>query len=382
MKVAINITREPLGGITSVNLNLFNYLHGSNISFLGIELNAFRKCKSPIVYRHLSPEWFDHQIISICDFSINEIVKKSNSLKDVERKFQPIIKIVREIIKKEKPDVFLINGTYFIPWIISIAARKEGIPVVLWYAGVLVKETAHFRKKEREIFLKMERDIIKNSSKIIFPSKICKDVVLDEVLNYKKAQEGVIIPNPISPLFTKEKKQKNAIKNKIAFIGRYAPIKNLEAFISLHLLLNKRGWKHEATIINGKEHKAIKNMPKDIKIIPMMANDKMKSFYKKQGLIISPSHFETFGNVPVETVCVGVPVLINENMGCSEVFSQAGLEEMIISFDNLEAVADRVISLCGKTVDSSKLNALKNLINCETVSKKIVKILKEFSIKK
>jgi hypothetical protein len=114
----------------------------------------------------------------------------------------------------------------------------------------------------------------------------------------------------------------------------------------------------------------------------MMANDKMKSFYKKQGLIISPSHFETFGNVPVETVCVGVPVLINENMGCSEVFSQAELEEMIISFDNLELVADRVINLCGKTLDSSKLNTLKNLINCETVSEKIVKILKEFSIKK
>ncbi|MFA5729862.1 MAG: glycosyltransferase [Candidatus Paceibacterota bacterium] len=380
MKVAINITREPLGGITSVNLNLFNHLHGSNISFLGIELNAFRKCKSPVVYRHLSPEWFNHQIISICDFSINEIVKNSNSLKDIEKKFKPIIKILREIIRNEKPDVFLINGTYYIPWIISIAARKEGVPVVLWYAGVLTKETAHFAEKERKIFLEMERSIIKNSSKIIFPSKICKDTVLNEVITSKKVQEGSIIPNPISPLFTKEKKQKKIVKNKIAFIGRNAPIKNLEAFISLHLLLNKKKWKHEATIINGKEHKAIKNIPEDIKIMPMMDSEKMKYFYKKQGLIISPSHFETFGNVPVETACIGVPVLINESMGCSEVFSQAGLNEMIINFDDLEAVAEKTINLCGKTLDSSKLKTLKDLVDCGSVSGKIVKILKEYSI--
>jgi glycosyltransferase involved in cell wall biosynthesis len=381
MKIAINITREPLSGITSVNLNLFNHLHGSNISFLGIELNAFRECKSPVVYRHLSPEWFNHQIISICDFSINEIVKNSNSLKDIEKKFKPIISIVRKIIRKEKPDVFLINGTYYIPWIISIAARKEGIPVVLWYAGVLTKETTHFPEKERQIFLEMERSIIKNSSKIIFPSKICKDTVLNEVLNSKKVREGSIIPNPISPLFTKEKKQKKVTKNKIAFIGRNAPIKNLEAFISLHLLLNKKKWKHEATIINGKEHKALKNMPKDIKVMPMMDSGEMKYFYKKQGLIISPSHFETFGNVPVETVCIGVPVLVNENMGCSEFFSQVGLDEMIINFDDLEIVAERTIKLCGKTLDSSKIKILKDLVDCGNVSNQIVKILKDFRFK-
>jgi len=376
MKVAINITREPLGGITSVNLNLLNHLHGSNVSFLGIEINSFRKFASSVTYRHLSPSWFNHQIISICDFSINKITKEAKSLKEVKRKFKPIIKLVREIIKKEKPDIFLINGTYYIPWIMSIAARIEKIPVVLWYAGSLSKETIHFTKKQRQIFLEIEKDIIKNSSKIIFPSEICKKTIIKDVSNLKKTREGLIVPNPISPIFTKEKKQRKIINNKIAFIGRNTPIKNIEAFISLHLLLNKIGWKHEATIINGKEHKSIKNIPKDIKINPAMANGELKSFYKKQGLIISPSHFETFGNVPVETACIGIPVLVNENMGCSEVFKQAGLEEMIINFDDLNLVAERTINLCGKPINSIKLNILKNLVDCEVVSKEIIKVLK------
>ena len=380
MKVAINITREPLGGITSVNLNLLNHLHGSNVSFLGIELNAFRSFKSSIAYRHLSPHWFNHQIVSICDFSINEIVKEADSLKDIERKFKPIIEIVRDILRKESPDVVLINGTYYIPWILSMAAQKEGIPIVLWYAGVLTRETAHFEKKQRALFLEMEQDIIKNSSSIIFPSQICKDVVFNEVSNCKKVEEGSVIPNPISPIFTKEKKPNKKVKNKIAFIGRYAPIKNIEAFISLHLLLKKKGWKHEATIVNGKEHKAIKNMPEDIKIIPMMVSGEMKSFYQKQGLIISPSHFETFGNVPVETACTGIPVLVNKNIGCSEVFNQAGLEEMIVDFEDLELVAEKTINFCGKKIESLKVENLKKIVDCENISKKIVKILKDFSI--
>ncbi|MFA5208399.1 MAG: glycosyltransferase [Candidatus Paceibacterota bacterium] len=381
MKVAINITREPLGGITSVNLNLLNYLHGSNISFLGIELNAFRKFKSPKAYRHLSPSWFDHQIISICDFSINEIVKNANSLKDVEEKFKSIIEIVRDILRKEKPDVFLINGTYYIPWILSIAARKEGIPIVLWYAGVLAKETAHFKQNQRDIFLEMEKNIIKNSSSIIFPSQICKDVILNEISNSKKVKGGYVIPNPISPIFTKEKKQGKVLTNKIVFIGRDTPIKNIEAFISLHSLLKRKGWKHEATIVNGKEHKAIKNMPSDIKIIPMMPNGEMSSFYQKQGLVISPSHFETFGNVPVETACTGTPVLVNKNMGCAEVFYQAGLEEMVVDFDDLELVANKTINFCGKKIEPSKVKNLKDLVDCENISQKIIKILKDFSKK-
>lgn len=381
MKVAINITREPLGGITSVNLNLLNYLHGSNVSFLGVELNAFRKFRSPVAYRHLSPNWFNHQIISICDFSINEVMKNANCLRDVEKKFKPIIEIVRDILRKEKPDIFLINGTYYVPRILSIAARKEGIPIVLWYAGVLAKETAHFGQKQRDIFLEMEKNIIKNSSTIIFPSQICKDTILNEVINSKKVREGHVIPNPISPIFTKEKKKNKALVNKIAFIGRNAPIKNIEAFISLHLILKQRGWKHEAVIVNGKGHEAIKNIPNDIKIIPMMHSEEMKFFYQKQGLVISPSHFETFGNVPVETVCTGTPVLVNKNMGCSEVFYQAGLGEMIVDFDNLELIANKTINFCGMKIESSKIKNLKDLVGCENISKKIVKILKDFSKK-
>src|SRR3990167_8933349 len=121
MKVALNITREPLAGITSTTLSLLNCLHGSNTSFAGIELNAYRTFKAPIVYRHLSPEWFSHQIVSTCDFTINKIIRKSRSLKEVEKNFRPIIETVKEFIRKERPDIFLIQGTYYVPWIISIA---------------------------------------------------------------------------------------------------------------------------------------------------------------------------------------------------------------------------------------------------------------------
>jgi len=376
MKVALNITREPSAGITSTNLSLLDSLHESDTSFTGIELNAFRTYKSPVIYRHLSPKWFSHHIVSIGDFPLNKIVKKSRSLADVEKHFSPIIKIVGEILRKEKPDVLLINGTYYIPWILSIAARKEKIPVVLWYAGVLTKEVENMTPSFQKIFQEMEKSIIRRSSRIIFPSKICQEVVYGEVLHSASVKKGIIVPNPISPVFTRTSQIEQSVERRIAFVGRYTPIKNIDEFCLIHKNLLKKGWKHEATIVSDIGKKELKKIPKTIRVIPSISSLDIKTFYSTQGLIISPSHFETFGNVPIEAVCLGIPVLVSKNMGCSDVLIASGLEKMIINFDNTEAVLERVMELCGQHVLPRQINNLKKRVDVRYVAHKIVTVIK------
>lgn len=377
MKVAINITREPLAGITSTNLSLLNHLHQSDTSFAGIELNSYRLFRSAIVYRHLSPEWFNHHVISICDFSINRILKKSRSLSDVERNFENIIKIVRGILKKEKPDVLLINGTYYIPWILSIAAQKERIPVVLWYAGVLKKEVEHMTPKFRRIFYEMEKSIVRRASRIIFPSTICKDTVYTDVIRTSTVKNGIVIPNPISPIFTRSPDVGCPVERQIAFVGRNTPIKNIEAFCALHKKLLKKGWKHEATIVSDISAKDQKRLPKTIRVIPSMSALELKVFYSTQGLILSPSHFETFGNVPIEAACMGIPVLVSKNMGCSDVLIASGLEKMVIDYSDQEKVIERVIELCGQDILPRQLNNLRKRVDTKYVANKIVSVLKK-----
>lgn len=377
MKVALNITREPLAGITSTNLNLLDSLHGSNTFFTGIELNSFRRFKSPIVYRHLSPDWFDHNIISISDFSIGVVVKKSRTLKDVEKQFTEIIEHVRSILQREKPDVLLVNGTYYIPWILSIAAQKEKIPIVLWYAGILSREVATMTPHYRKIFYQMERSIIKRADKIIFPSSICKETVLKEVSRLPVVKKGQVIPNPISPLFTRASKIELSVERRIAFVGRFTAIKNIEAFFAIHKLLLKQGWKHEATIVSDISKKNISKIPKSVKIIPSMSNDELKTFYATQGLIISPSTFETFGNVPIEAVSIGIPVLVSNTMGCADILSESGLEKMVIDFTDIKNVAQSVIELCGQHVLPRQINNVRKRVDIKYVASEITAVLRE-----
>ena len=375
MKIALNITREPLAGITSTNLSLIEHLHSVDVEFIGIELNAFRNFESPVAYRHLQPEWFTHHIVSICDFPLNKIVKKSKSLKDVERHFRPIISTVREILRREKPDVMLISGTYYIPWIFSIAAQRENIPIVLWYAGVLSREVSGNTSNFQKIFRAMEKSIVRRADKIIFPSKLCQNIVLKEVLDSRTVRKGTVIPNPISPIFTRPSKIEQSVEKRIAFVGRYNRIKNLEGFCSLHKKLLKLGWKHEATIVSNISDKDMKKIPKTINVTPSVPIEEIQTFYVTQGLIISPSHFETFGNVPIEAVCLGIPALVNQTMGCSEVLLESGLEGMVVDFNDIETVLQRVQRLCGQHILPRQINNVRKRVDTEYVAYEIASIL-------
>ncbi len=376
MKVAINITREALGGITTTNLNLLDELHGSNGSFVGIELNAFRTFKAATLFRHLSPDWFTHHIVSLCDYSLGDTLKKASSLKEMEMLYKPIIDIVRGILRKEKPDVMLINGTYYIPWILSIACSKEKIPVVLWYAGVLSRETSHFKYRDRKIMADMERSVVRRAKRIMFPSELCKNTVLSDVVNTQTVRDAIVLPNPISPIFTQADRSDYSVDKRIAFVGRFSRIKRPREFIRLHKILLKSGWEHEATMVTDLHSKAdLKLVPKTINLLPSMPPEQLKKFYATQGLVVCPSAFETFGNVPIEAACTGIPVLVHENMGCTDVLRDANLGKFVVNFDDTELAIKRIKELCGQNILNRQMNNLRKRVDVRFIAQEIIGVL-------
>jgi glycosyltransferase involved in cell wall biosynthesis len=371
MIIATNVTREYLGGITRTNINFINSLHGKGGGVIGIELNARRYMRGPSIFNHLSPDWFHHHIINIHDTSISGLIHSSKNLKDLEKKCRPIIKMIKEILVREKADVVFLNGTYYIPWLISIAAHELKLPIVLRYAGVYSKETEDAKPKQRKFFTEMEKSFQKRVSHFIFPSRLCKEMVEKEVIK-KAIPKAFVIPNPFCI------PERNTIfktaERRIAAVGRWDKIKNFKTFFKVHTSLLKEGWKHEASFVTGDA--TIKNIPKTINRLSSMTHDELLQFYKSQGLIVCPSHFETFGNVPMEAVCMGVPVLVSENMGCAEVLKSAGLESMVISFNNLEAVTERVKQLCGQVVLPRQINNLRRILDPQVTSAEILAVLR------
>jgi len=375
MKIAINLTRDSVGGITSSNLNLVNYLYKLDYEFIGLELISRIYMKGPALFRHFDPEVFDHHILNIHHLPLTDALKRSTTIKDIESIYREPIKIMRSILKETRPDVVLLSGTYYLPWLISIAAKAEKLPIVLWYSGVLSKETEHYPEKMRKIFLSMEKTVIKNATKIIFPSELCKKTVEQLVLK-RKIINCYVIPNPIANIFTDPSAVDTSIERRIAAVGRYSKIKNFDNFFDLHLELQKRNWHHTASFVTNPDAD-LKKIPKTIELFPSMTAEGLKKFYLSQGLIICPSTFETFGNVPMEAACLGIPVLVSDKMGCAEILKKVGLANMVISFDDMEKVADRAQELCGQFILPKQLNALKRILDNNFISEEIRAVLND-----
>ncbi len=372
MKIATNVTREYLGGITRSNVNFMDSLNGRGRGVIGIELNGRRYMQGPTIFRHFHPDWFKHHIVNIHDIPINKAINSSKNLKDLEKKYRPIIKIIKEILIKDKPDVVFLNGTYYIPWLISIAAFELKIPIVLRYAGVYSKETESFKPKARKFFNEIEKSFQKRVSHFIFPSRLCMDVVEKEIVK-KQIKNAFIIPNSFK--VPESKSVFNSVDRRIAAVGRWDKIKNFKSFFDIHNTLKKEGWAHEASFVTGDSK--IKNIPKTINRFTSMTHDELLKFYSSQGLIICPSLFETFGNVPMEAVCMGIPVLVSENMGCAEVLKTAGLSNMVMSFNNPKDVSKRVKELCGQQILPRQINNLRKILDPKAINAKIMSILRD-----
>jgi glycosyltransferase involved in cell wall biosynthesis len=166
----------------------------------------------------------------------------------------------------------------------------------------------------------------------------------------------------------------NSLERRIAAIGRYSKIKNFDVFFNLHKKLLSKKWRHTASFVTNHNLK-INGIPKNINVLPPMTQDGLKQFYLTQGLIVCPSTFETFGNVPMEAACLGIPVLVSENMGCAEILKQVGLSNMVMSFDDVDKVSERVIELCGQHILPKQLNALKKILDYRFIGEEIKAVL-------
>ena len=372
MRIATYVTRDYIGGITRSNINFMDGLDQKSEGIIGLELNPRRHTQSATIFNHLSSDWFIHHIINIHDIPISKAISSAKSLKDLENKYRPIIKIIKQILKKDKPDVVFLNGTYYVPWIISIAAYELKIPIVLRYAGVYSKETESFKPKEKKLFNKIEKSFQKRVSHFIFPSRLCLELVEREITR-KEIKNSFIIPNsfciPEGEIVFK------SVERRIAAIGRWDKIKNFGSFFEIHNILKKEGWKHEASFVTGDSK--IKGIPKTINRFTSMTHSELLRFNSSQGLIICPSLFETFGNVPMEAVCMGIPVLVSDNMGCAEILKMSGLDNMVMSFDDPKKVAERVKKLCGQEILPKQINNLRKILNPKVINAEIMSILRD-----
>jgi len=272
VKVLTNVRFAQTAGIAQVIFSFLDFIENSkkNIEVIAVNITdkkiknirCFNKKTGTISFGLDIP-------------NIGKIVKSAKSLKDVEKKLEPLIEIYQEAIRKEKPDVVLINGTYFMPWCFLLAAEREGIPAISHYHGVLAKETQSYPERSKKIFLEMERCFDRKNMFYIFPSKITKEIVEEEVFGHK-IKKYVVLPNPVPEyFFDKINKKKN---NNIGIVSRWTKIKNVEFCEKLAKYNKKNGSKFKVNIITDidSKHKKYKQLSKIVIFHKPVNNKKLE----------------------------------------------------------------------------------------------------------
>jgi len=369
MKIATNVHRDAFGGITISNLALFDWLEDKEDTIVGIEIITGRHILGPAIFRHYLPSFFRHHIINAIDIlPLHSWEKIGNPRK----KWNTLIEVSKNILRKEEPDILLINGTYNTPWILARAAKELGIPIILRYAGVLQKEVNHKNFFIRRRLLAYEKWLALSATAIIFPSDICRKTVEKDILGCP-VKNGIIIPNP-----AKGKKAFSRVRNgryTLAAIGRWTPIKNFQAFVATHQELLHEEWPHKAIVVTSRWD-AKSSLPETIERKEPMSHEDLLKFYRSVDIVVVASHFETFCNVAAEAVVNGTSVLVSKNVGFAEILIKAGLKRMVIdSFNNPKKIVVAIKRIARKKLSKKEIERVSALLDPQVIHVRILNVL-------
>src|SRR3989339_522720 len=210
-------------------------------------------------------------------------------------------------------------------------------------------------------------------AKVVGRAKNLADVE-KEVFKHK-IKKSAIIPNPVPEYFF-EQEYKAENKN-IGIVSRWTGVKNVRFCEKLAIYNNENGNRFVVNVITDldKNNKRYKELAKLIKFHKPRSNEKLAIFYKNMGVVISPSHFETYGNVAKESIATGTPAMVSLNMGVSEAFKNLGLHDWIINFDSVEEVYGKIENVMGERVRGNVKDKMKELYAPCKIFKKMVSVL-------
>jgi glycosyltransferase involved in cell wall biosynthesis len=165
-------------------------------------------------------------------------------------------------------------------------------------------------------------------------------VELLNALNYKneiKVTKGVgIINKPSFQCIERE------YKKRFLFVGRLSSEKNIKLLIEVFNTLPD----HTLNIIGtGPQEKELKRMAEqNIIFLGQIENSKLKDFFLSNDIFLLPSISETWGLVVEEALYFGMPVIISQNSGASELIEN-GLNGYILDINNIKCIQRNILSI-------------------------------------
>lgn len=243
-----------------------------------------------------------------------------------------IINIIRLFIMIRKSDDVIVSGwddKYY--WIVRFLTPKEKLKIIV--------ESSIFEYKKSLVSDKLKKYFISGVSLCIVSGQ--PHLRLVRLLGYKGeicVSNGVgIFDFPYEP-FTQEETLN--ITN-FLYIGRLTEAKGIDLLLNF-FKTNKSFNLNIIGSIDESKYSRLNDISTNIRYYGYKKRDEMKGVFEKNHVLILCSKIEPWGLVVEEALYHGIPVLVSDNVGCSEDVVQKYKVGEIFETDNLKSFSDKV----------------------------------------
>ena len=219
-------------------------------------------------------------------------------------------------------DVVHLHSVFLWPTLAAArAARRAGVPYVVSPRGMLVPEL--IRRKSR--FVKtawlalFEKRTLLHASLVHFTSHQEQSDALRVVEGSDpKGRAGVVIPNGVELPSAAEGPR----GDELLFLGRINWKKGLDRLIEAMTMLPEA----RLVVAGNDEENYRASLPHadNVRFIGPVSGDAKADLLRRAAALVLPSYSENFGNVVLEAMAAGTPVVVTPEVGLAEEVARAG----------------------------------------------------------
>lgn len=336
----------------------------------------------------LSERDHDISVITTEDDSGKKVdIKKVNLIRlkvDLKVFNTPVSLSLKRELEKTEPDIFYAHA--YPVWFCDITrmvANRRKTPFILHWHGD-PRETGNYKynplaKLITDVYFRTYgKKLFDSAKKIVTPSNMYKNYIISQAK--VDASKIEVIPNGIdTEKFKPCAKRRDDV---ILFVGRISEQKNVLTLLKAWELVQKENPVLKLWIVGGVDQKEygelVFNFAKKLKNVTFFGpvkNDELPKFYSQATLLAFPSLYESFGNVPLEAMACGCPVISTATGVVPEYVENAGVLLNPYDVVNWANTINNMISDKTKRREFGK-SGMKLIVNTMSWSKNIALIEK------
>jgi len=262
--------------------------------------------------------------------------------------YSPLMKGALKTRIKEFDLVHLHSVFLWPMWVAAGCARRAHVPYVIAPRGMLVAELIREKNKviKKLSIALFDRRVLKGATAIHFTTEREKADCLALGINVSC---GVVVPNGIDiseiPVNIRNSKKKNTAKPYILYFGRINWKKGIDRLIRAMQFLpearvNIVGNDEEAYLPTLKLLAHDLGVRNQVKFHGPAKLEKKWEWITGASVLVLPSRSENFGNVVLEAMAVGVPVVVTPEVGLADTVKRSGAG--IVADGNPESIATAI----------------------------------------